>query len=109
MHIDTTTTGMSITISGGTAEENNQLCTVVAAALRNSGFRNARLDVACEYPLHTHYDADTLGAMRRLNPDLFDMPICIEGESEDDMRMVMNAMGMGGGSFAFQVEQMGNF
>ena len=100
-----TTPGMSSAVNGGSAEENNQLCTVLAAALRTSGFRNVQLDTNSEYQTNTHHDADTIMAMRRLNPDLFDMPVVVCGESEDDMRVTMAAMGMGDGPFAFQVER----
>lgn len=100
-----TTPGMSIAVNGGSAEENSQLCTVLAAALRVSGFRNVQLDVSSEFQTHTHHDADTLMAMRRLNPDLFDAPVVVCGESEDDMRVTMAAMGIGDGPFAFQVER----
>lgn len=100
-----TTPGMSIAVNGGSAEENNQLCTVLAAALRTTGFRNVQLDANSDYQTNTHHDADTIMAMRRLNPDLFDMPVVVCGESEDDMRVTMAAMGMGDGPFAFQVER----
>ena len=100
-----TTPGMSIAVNGGSAEENNQLCIVLAAALRTSGFRNVQLDANSDYQTNTHHDADTIMAMRRLNPDLFDMPVVVCGESEDDMRVTMAAMGMGDGPFAFQVER----
>ncbi len=100
-----TTPGMSIAVNGGSAEENNQLCTVLAAALRTTGFRNVQLDANSDYQTNTNHDADTIMAMRRLNPDLFDMPVVVCGESEDDMRVTMAAMGMGDGPFAFQVER----
>lgn len=100
-----TTPGMSIAVNGGSAEENSQLCTVIAAALRTSGFRNVQLDVNSEFQTHTHHDADTIMAMRRLNPDLFDVPVVVAGESEDEMRANMAAMGMGDAPFAFQVER----
>lgn len=100
-----TTPGMSIAVNGGSAEENSQLCTVISAALRMTGFRNVQLDAGSEYPTHTHHDSDTIMAMRRLNPDLFDVPVVVAGESEDDMRATMAAMGMGNGPFAFQVER----
>ena len=100
-----TTPGMSIAVNGGSAEENNQLCTVLAAALRTTGFRNVQLDANSDYQTNTHHDADTIMAMRRINPDLFDMPVVVCGESEDDMRVTMAAMGMGDGPFAFQVER----
>ena len=104
-----TTPGMSVSINGGTSEENSQLCTVLAAALRTTGFRNVQLDASNEFPTHTYHDADTIMAMRRLNPDLFDMPVTVAGESEDDMRAEMAAMGMGNGPFAFQVERITTF
>lgn len=100
-----TTTGMSIAVNGGSAEENSQLCTILTAALRTSGFRNVLIDIGSEYQTHTSHDTDTIMAMRRLNPDLFDLPIVIAGESEDDMRVTMSAMGMGEGPFSFQVER----
>jgi sulfur carrier protein ThiS len=95
--------GMSIAVNGGSAEENSQLCTVVAAALRTAGFRD--VNVAVEYPMHTTHDADTISAMRHLNPDLFDTSIVIEGESEDEMRMNMAAMGYAGQPFSFGIER----
>jgi hypothetical protein len=97
--------GMSISINGGSEEENSQLCTVVAAALRSTGFRNVQLDASNEFHTHTHHDMDTIMAMRRLNPDLFDTHVVVAGESEDDMRVNMAAMGIGNGPFAFQVER----
>jgi hypothetical protein len=104
-----TTSGMSVTVSGGTAEENNQFCTAFAAGLRMIGFNNVQLDSQYEYPVNTQYDGDLLNAMHQLNPDLFDTPVAIVGESEDDMRGQMLAMGLPAQPFAFQIESAGFF
>jgi hypothetical protein len=104
-----TTSGMSISINGGSTEENSQLCTVLAAALRTTGFRNVQLDSGNEFPTNTYHDMDTIMAMRNLNPDLFDMPVTVSGESEDDMRAGLAAIGMGNSPFAFQVERTTTF
>lgn len=100
---NTFSAGMSIAVNGGSAEENSQLCTVVGAALRAAGFRDVA--VAVEYPTHTTHDIDTLNAMRRLNPDLFDTPIVVEGESEEEMQMNVAAMGYGSQPFGFAIER----
>lgn len=104
-----TVTGMSITVNGGSAEENSQMCTVVAAALRTHGLRNVQVDFQSEHPRHTTHDHDTIAAMRRLNPDLFDTPIVVVGESEEEMRATITAMGLGDKPFAFQLEAVGHF
>lgn len=101
--------GMSISVNGGTAEENSQLCTVVAAALGASGCRNVQLAAQCEFPTYAHHDHDTIIAMRGINPDLFDTPITVSGESEDDMRAEAIAMGYGAQAFAFQVERTAQY
>lgn len=104
-----TTSGMSVTVSGGTAEENNQFCTALAAGMRMIGFNNVQLDAQCEYPVNAQYDGDVLNSMHRLNPDLFDTPVAISGESEDDMRIQMLTMGLPAQPFAFQIESIGTF
>jgi hypothetical protein len=101
--------GMSLTVDGGSAEENNQLCTVLASVLRNNGFRNVQLEAHCEVQTGAVHDHDTVSAMRRLNPDLFDTPITVTGESEDDMRANMAALGFGGQPFAYQPAAVGFF
>lgn len=103
------TSGLSVNVSGGTAEENSQMCTTLAAGMRMMGFRNVQLQAHCEYPTNALHDGDVLNAMHRLNPDLFDTTVVISGESEDDMRGEMIAMGMGGQPFAYQVESVGTF
>lgn len=104
-----TTSGMSIAVNGGSIEENNQLCTVVAAALRTHGFRNVHLEASNEVVMPAHHDMDIIHAMRGLNPDLFDTSVHIAGESEDDMRASMAAMGFGDQPFAFQVARGNSF
>lgn len=101
-----TVAGMSITVNGGTTEENSQMCNVVAAALRTHGLRNVHVDFQSEAPSHTMHDHDTINAMRRLNPDLFDTPVVVIGESEEEMRATMAAMGLGDKPFAFQLEPL---
>jgi hypothetical protein len=101
--------GMSVTVSGGTAEENNQFCTALAAGMRMIGFNNVQLHASCEYPVNAQYDGDVLNAMHRLNPDLFDTPVAIAGESEDEIRNQMLAMGLPPEPFSFQIESFGTF
>lgn len=85
--------GMNIHITGGSAEDNSQLCTVVAAALRSSGFGNVRLEATNEYPLaHVQHDSERVNAIRGLNPDLFDTTVSVTGESEEEIRGSMPAM-----------------
>lgn len=105
----TTAAGMSLTVNGGSAEENSQMCAVVAAALRTHGFRNVQVEVQNEIPLHTTHDADTISAMRRINPDLFDTPVVVGGESEDDMRATMASLGFEDKPFAFRLPDIIRF
>lgn len=106
---NTTMQGMSVAVNGGSAEENSQLCTVIAAALRTCGFRNVQLDAGSEFSMQTRHDADTLNAMRNLNPDLYDTTIVVAGESEDEMAANMAGMGFGHVPFAFQIERPSYF
>lgn len=106
---NTSIPGMSITVSGGSAEENSQLCTLLTAALRGNGFRNVQLDPIYDATSGMSFDTDVVSAMRSMNPDLFDTPLAVVGESEDDMRSNMAAMGFGGTPFAFHIEQPGSF
>lgn len=96
--------GMSITITGGSAEENSQMCTVLGAALRTCGYSNVQVEPQHEYPTHARHDVDVVNAIRRINPDLFDTAILVSGESEEEMQMNMAAMGYGNQPFSFGVD-----
>lgn len=98
--------GMSIAVNGGNAEENAQMCTVVAAALRTYGFNNVQIEAGSEFQSLALHDHETINAMRQLNPDLFDTAISVSGESESDMAVNMAAMGFGSQPFAFQIERI---
>ncbi len=98
-----TISGMSIQVNGGSVEENSQLCTVVAAALRSQGFTDVRLDASREVNTNSQFDTEVIAAMRHLSPDLFELPVVVQGESEDEMRANMAAAGFAGQPFAYHV------
>lgn len=64
--------GMTVTVSGGTAEENNQLCSAIHQSLMMNGFTNVALGAETEYAA-----MPMLAQLRAINPDLFDNKITV--------------------------------
>lgn len=85
---------MSITVAGGSAEENQQLCSAINCALMNSGFKNVQVQPGDEFVGASTSDAGLIACLQRINPDLFDTPVIIQGESESDMALQLECMGI---------------
>lgn len=81
----------TITITGGSSQDNSQLCSVVQSALQQAGFTNVSLDPACALQGYDEV-ADMVSAMRRLNPDLFDIPLTIEGFCETESMVDLSTL-----------------
>lgn len=87
---------MSITISGGNIEENQQLCSAVKASLQKTGFTSVHVEAGAEYRANGMTDQNLIACMRAINPDLFETPIVIQGESDGDMATQLAALGVTG-------------
>lgn len=87
---------MSITVSGGSLEENQQLCTAVRASLKSSGFTSVNVEAGSEYSMSGMTDQNLLSCMRAINPELFETPILVQGECESDMKLQLACMGFQG-------------
>ena len=70
-----TNPAITITVTGGSFEDNTQICNLVHNALRNQGMTN----VSAEASIAGYIDEspEMTQALRRLNPDLFDTPVVI--------------------------------
>lgn len=80
---------VTITVSGGSPDENRQLSSVVHAALGIHGFSNVSIN-----PGDMVRNTSSLSMMdlvRSMNPEVFDTPIEVVGESEEDLVAVERA------------------
>lgn len=87
---------MSITVSGGSFEENQQLCSVLSASLKNVGFTSVKVDAGSSYSVSGMHDENLVACVRAINPDLFETPVIVQGECESDMQMQLACMGFQG-------------
>lgn len=87
-----TNPAITITVTGGSFEDNTQICNLVHNALRNQGMTN----VTAEDSIASYIDEspEMTAALRRLNPDLFDIPVVIAGECENDVQNQAIMMGL---------------
>ena len=76
---------MTITVSGGSFEENQQMCTAVRSALRKNGFRNIDIDACSAWGNPAATDETILACIHAINPDLRDNHILIQGECQQDI------------------------
>lgn len=74
--------GVTITVTGGSNSDNSEMCSVLQGMMQNAGFTNVSVDPASQCQVMG--DQDIVSAMRALNPDLFDIPVMIEGTCEYD-------------------------
>ena len=74
---------MTITVSGGTVEENQQLTTLVQASLLSQGFSNVS---ASPLDVIEPKGVSIFDLCRSQNPDIFDTPIFLIGETDEDVR-----------------------
>lgn len=65
---------MQVTVSGGSAEENNQLMHTIVQSLNTYGFSN----VEAQFPNNS---MDTLSNLRLINPELFDTKIVVQTDN----------------------------
>lgn len=86
-----TNPAITITVAGGSFEDNTQICNLVHNALRNQGMTN----VSAEASLASFIDEspEMTAALRNLNPDLFDIPVVIAGECESDIQNQATMLG----------------
>lgn len=85
---------MSITVAGGSSEENQQLCSVINSALVNAGFKDVQIQPGDEFIRPTNSDAGLIACLQRINPDLFETPVIIQGECESDMALQLECLGI---------------
>ena len=73
---------MTITVSGGTVEENKQMTTLVQTSLLQHGFTNVSAN-----PLDViePQGVSIFDLCRSQNPDIFDTPIFLIGETDEDI------------------------
>ena len=76
---------MTITVSGGSLEENQQLCSALRASLQRSGFKQVDIQIGSEFRAPGVHDGNVIACVHAYNPDLLDTPIVVEGESNDDV------------------------
>lgn len=86
-----TNPAITITVTGGSFEDNTQICNLVHNALRNQGMTN----VSAEASIAGYIDEspEMTQALRHLNPDLFDTPVVIAGECEGDIQSQVSMLG----------------
>ena len=87
-----TNPAITITVTGGSFEDNTQICNLVHNALRNQGMTN----VTAEDSIASYIDEspEMTAALRRLTPDLIDIPVVIDGECENDVQNQAIMMGL---------------
>lgn len=86
-----TNPAMNVTVTGGSLEENTQLCSLIQQALCNTGMTNVSID---EGSMISDLDGqNVISCLQRLNPDLFDTPVIISGECDADIQS--QAIGLG--------------
>lgn len=89
----------NVTVTGGSQEENDQLCVLIQHSLTRQGMNNVTLD-ECVIAPQTACD-DVTSCLRRLNPDLFDTHITITGECEADVQSQAIGLGIFGATNSF--------
>ena len=72
----------SVTVSGGSIEENAQMATAVMHSMRLCGFGNVQIDPGLAVVPDHYSSAEVLNSLRLLNPDLFDTSFQIQGQAE---------------------------
>lgn len=72
----------SVTVTGGSFEENAQMATAIGHAMRICGFNNAQIDPALATVPEHYNSAEVLNSIRALNPDLFESSFQVTGQCE---------------------------
>lgn len=80
---------VTITVSGGSPDENRQLSSVVHAALGIHGFSN--VSISPSDMVRNTSCLSVLDLVRSMNPEVFDTPIEVVGENNEDIAMMENA------------------
>lgn len=75
---------LAVTISGGSVEENQQMTSIVFAALTSCGFNNVSVNPMDLASLPSN--VSVFDAVRSMNPELYDTPIVLNSETDDDLR-----------------------
>lgn len=76
-----------VTVTGGTAEENQQMCTALRVSMSQMGFTNVEVDAVQEFSCGNLQDRDLVQYMRNINPDLFESSISITGETDAEAEL----------------------
>lgn len=76
---------MVITVSGGSFEENQQMCTAVRSSLQKTGFKNIQVEEGHAWGNPYASDETLLACIHAINPDLRDAPILVQGECQQDI------------------------
>lgn len=73
-----------VNVSGGTLEENQQICTAIRCALRGSGFSRVDIDPYVSWDQGVNTDRGLLAAVHAVNPELADISIFVTGQCNGD-------------------------
>ncbi len=76
---------VTVVVSGGNVDENRQLTTIVNACLAEKGFTNVSINHADIASLPGQGDLSICDLIRSMNPELFDTPIFVMGENDEDI------------------------
>lgn len=77
---------VTVTVSGGNMEENRQFSTMVFACLQEKGFTNVSINSADVVQGVGHDGLSIFDLVRGMNPEAFDTPIVVLGETDEDIR-----------------------
>lgn len=72
----------TVTVTGGSFEENAQMATAIGHAMRICGFNNAQIDPSLATVPENYNSVDVLNSIRNLNPDLFESCFQVTGQCE---------------------------
>jgi len=75
-----------VTVSGGDIEENRQLSTMVHACLQERGFTNVAINHLDTFQNAALREVSIFDLIRSMNPEVFDTPIMVVGETDEDIR-----------------------
>lgn len=78
---------VTIVVSGGNVDENRQLTSIVNACLLEKGFTNVSINHADTVSMPGQGDLSIFDLIRSMNPELFDTPVFVMGENDEDIYM----------------------
>lgn len=82
---------VTITVSGGDIEENRQLSSMVHACLQEKGFTNASINALDMVRSQGQNELSIFDLVRSMNPEVYDKPIMVVGETDEDIRVAETA------------------